>query len=176
MHIFSADLCGWTLGHSPPRDQLCLAAPVDCAALTDTRICNLPALRYLRSRCCVDSPGKFSHDMEAYNRDKGPDLPGVCPFWVRMGGRCRYGLGCRLSSTHTPLDTEMAICPPAEVALPGRTGGAVFATPAAPSSEGNLIAGGGESAVPVGDRAKSEQQLTDPLRDEETGWLSKEVR
>lgn len=64
--------------------------------------------------CSYGDSCKFSHDLDEFARVKGSDIPGVCPFWERLGGRCRYGLGCRLANTHIPIDD---VCKPVNLQI-----------------------------------------------------------
>ena len=43
---------------------------------------------------------EYSHDIDAFLRNKPGDLQGTCPFVTRGETVCRYGLRCRFSGTH----------------------------------------------------------------------------
>lgn len=42
---------------------------------------------------------KYTHDVAAYLKTKGEDLPGACPFYLSLKS-CPYGLMCRFASSH----------------------------------------------------------------------------
>lgn len=51
------------------------------------------------SSCPYSANCRFSHDLEAFNAQKPPDLEGDCPF-LNDEAICPYGLACRFSGTH----------------------------------------------------------------------------
>ncbi|XP_019415334.1 PREDICTED: tRNA-dihydrouridine(47) synthase [NAD(P)(+)]-like isoform X3 [Lupinus angustifolius] len=56
--------------------------------------------------CCIyKDKCRFSHDIDAFNAQKPPDVEGDCPFFKTQQGYCPYGLVCRFSSTHQPATT-----------------------------------------------------------------------
>lgn len=61
-----------------------------------------------RGRPCSRGEGcRFSHDAAALLASKPEDLPGPCPNIIAMGS-CKFGISCRFSSSHPPLNKDIA--------------------------------------------------------------------
>ncbi|CAL0305921.1 unnamed protein product [Lupinus luteus] len=61
--------------------------------------------------CLYKDKCRLSHDIDAFNAQKPPDLEGDCPFFKTLP-YCPYGLVCRFSSTHQPLTTTTTTATP----------------------------------------------------------------